>query len=160
MDYTLSYDELAYPRNSYDECVEYINNELLKAAAVLPLQRPVQEIARPTRGAALALRAKMFLYAASPLFNGKAPEYVSSALVNKDGKHLLPESYDESKWARAAAAAKDVMELNVYSIHVARFKAAGDIAYPATIVPPYNSEFSEPSWPNGWKDIDLSLIHI
>lgn len=154
VDYTLSYDELAYPRNSYDECVEYINNELLKAAAVLPLQRPVQEIARPTRGAALALRAKMFLYAASPLFNGKAPEYVSSALVNKDGKHLLLESYDESKWARAAAAAKDVMELNVYSIHVARFKAAGDIAYPATIVPPYNSEFSEQSWPNGWKDID------
>lgn len=44
-----------------------------------------------------------------PLFNGKAPDVVSSALINKNGKRLLPESYDESKWAKAAAAAKDVM---------------------------------------------------
>ena len=64
IDYTQEYDELAYPRNSYDECVEYITGELTKAASVLPLQRGVQEITRPTRGAALALRAKVLLYAA------------------------------------------------------------------------------------------------
>ena len=69
VDYTKEYDELAYPRNSYDECVEYITGELLKAAGQLPLQRSVQEVLRPTRGAALALRAKILLYAASPLFN-------------------------------------------------------------------------------------------
>ena len=155
VDYTKEYDELAYPRNSYDECVEYITGELLKAAGQLPLQRSVQEVLRPTRGAALALRAKILLYAASPLFNGKAPEVVSSALVNKDGKRLLPETYDESKWAKAAAAAKDVMDLNIYGIHVAYFNSnAGDIAYPATIVPPHDDEFSDQSWPNGWKNID------
>lgn len=155
VDYTLSYDELAFPRNSYDECVEYINNELLQAAAVLPLQRSVQEINRPTRGAALALRAKLFVFAASPLFNGKAPADVTTQLVNKDGKRLLPETYDESKWARAAAAAMDVMDLKVYKIHVAPFKEKdGDIAYPLTIVPPHNDEFSNEPWPNGWKDID------
>lgn len=155
MDYTKEYDELAYPRNSYDECVDYITSELLKAAGQLPLQRSVQEVLRPTRGAALALRAKILLYAASPLFNGKAPEVVSSALVNKDGKRLLPETYDESKWAKAAAAAKDVMDLNIYGIHVAYFNSnAGDIAYPATIAPPHDDEFSDQSWPNGWKNID------
>lgn len=155
IDYTQEYDELAFPRNSYDECVDYIAGELLKAAGRLPLQRSVQDINRPTRGAALALRAKIFLYAASPLFNGKAPEIVSSALVNKDGKRLLPEAYDESKWAKAAAAAKDVMDLNIYGIHVAYFNSnVGDIAYPATIVPPHDNEFSEQSWPNGWKNID------
>lgn len=155
VDYTKEYDELAYPRNSYDECVDYITSELLKAAGQLPLQRSVQEVLRPTRGAALALRAKILLYAASPLFNGKAPEVVSSALVNKDGKRLLPETYDESKWAKAAAAAKDVMDLNIYGIHVAYFNSsAGDIAYPATIAPPHDDEFSDQSWPNGWKNID------
>lgn len=155
VDYTKEYDELAYPRNSYDECVDYITGELLKAAERLPLQRSVQEVLRPTRGAALALRAKILLYAASPLFNGKAPEVVSSALVNKDGKRLLPETYDESKWAKAAAAAKDVMDLNIYGIHVAYFNSnTGDIAYPATIVPPHDDEFSDQSWPNGWKNID------
>ena len=30
IDYTQEYDELAYPRNSYDECVEYITDELRK----------------------------------------------------------------------------------------------------------------------------------
>lgn len=155
VDYTKEYDELAYPRNSYDECVDYITGELLKAAERLPLQRSVQEVLRPTRGAALALRAKILLYAASPLFNGKAPEVVSSALVNKDGKRLLPETYDESKWAKAAAAAKDVMDLNIYGIHVAYFNSnTGDIAYPATIVPPHDDEFSDQLWPNGWKNID------
>lgn len=156
VDYTKEYDELAYPRNSYDECVDYITGELLKAAERLPLQRSVQEVLRPTRGAALALRAKILLYAASPLFNGKAPEVVSSALVNKDGKRLLPETYDEAKWARAAAAAKDVMDLNIYGIHVAYFNSnTGDIAYPATIVPPHDDEFSDQSWPNGWKILIL-----
>ena len=155
VDYTHGYDELAYPRNSYDECVDYITGELLKAAGKLPLQRAVQDILRPTRGAALALRAKILLYAASPMFNGKTPEVVSSALVNKDGKRLLPENYDESKWAKAAAAAKDVMDLNIYGIHVAYFNSnVGDIAYPATIVPPHDDEFSDQSWPNGWKNID------
>ena len=155
VDYTQEYDELAFPRNSYDECVDYITSELLKAAEQLPLQRAVQDINRPTRGAALALRAKVFLYAASPLFNGKTPKVVSSALINKDGKRLLPETYDESKWAKAAAAAKDVMDLNIYGIHVAYFNSnTGDIAYPATIVPPHDDEFSDQSWPNGWKNID------
>lgn len=155
VDYTQEYDELAFPRNSYDECVDYITNELLKAAEQLPLQRAVQDINRPTRGAALALRAKVLLYAASPLFNGKSPEIVASALVNKDGKRLLPEAYDESKWAKAAAAAKDVMDMKLYDLHVAYFNSnAGDIAYPATIVPPHDDEFSGQPWPFGWKNID------
>lgn len=155
VDYTKEYDELAFPRNSYDECVDHITGELLKAAEQLPLQRAVQEINRPTRGAALALRAKVLLYAASPLFNGKAPEVVSSALINKDGKRLLPETYDEFKWAKAAAAAKDVMDLNIYGIHVAYFNNnTGDVAYPATITPPHDDQFSDQSWPNGWKNID------
>ena len=154
LDYMDSYDNLAYPRNTYDECVAYITDELIKAANVLPLQRPVQEIARPTRGAALALRAKVLLFAASPLYNGKAPASVAAALVNKDGTHLLPESYDETKWAKAAAAAKDVMDLNYYELYVAPSRAVGELAYPATIAPPYHKEFSEQDWPNGWRNID------
>lgn len=155
LDYMNSYDELACPRNSYDECVAYITDELLKAANVLPLQRSVQEIARPTRGAALALRAKVLLFAASPLYNGKAPAVVSAALINKDGKHLLPDAYDESKWAKAAAAAKDVMDLNFYELYTAPATTISNgIAYPATVTPPYDKDFSDKDWPNGWRNID------
>ena len=58
------------PRNTYDECVDYIAKEMVLAAQGLPLKRDQLSITRPTRGAALATRALAMLYAASPLMNG------------------------------------------------------------------------------------------
>lgn len=83
LDYTKEYDEISLLRNSYDECVDYIVGECVKAATMLQDRRDLQEIVRPTRGAALALRSRVLLYAASPLFNGKAPQEVITALVDK-----------------------------------------------------------------------------
>jgi hypothetical protein len=154
IDYTLEYDEVAIARNSYEECVDYITAELAAAAATLPLKRDMQNIARPTRGAALALRAKVYLYGASPLYNGKAPADIDADLTDRHGKHLLGERYDESKWAKAAAAAKDVMALNQYQLYVSYFKTTGDAAFPATVAPPHDDRFSDKDWPEGWKNID------
>lgn len=156
IDYTKEYDVIAQPRNTYDECVEYIDNELVKAAGLLQLTRSTQDIARATRGAALALRAKVLLFAASPLYNGKAPVEVASALVDKNGNPLLSATYDERKWARAAAAAKDVMDMGQYNLFVAYTRTGNDIAYPATVTPPDdpNGTFGESPWPNGWSNID------
>ncbi len=58
----------------------------------------LQEILRPTKAAALALRARLWVYAASPLFNGGYKEALS--LTNKDGKRLFPDKNDE-KWKTA-----------------------------------------------------------
>lgn len=154
IDYMKEYDEIAQARNTYDECVAYITGELVKAAGTLPLTRSAQEIARPTRGAALALRAKVLLYAASPLYNGKAPADIAAEMVDDQGRRLLPEAYDESKWAKAAAAAKDVMDLNIYKLYYAPFRSTGTIAYPATVRPPFDENFSNKDWPNGWRNID------
>ena len=154
VDYMKEYDEVAQPRNTYEECVNYIESELLKAAEVLPLQRPVEALARPSRGAALALRAKLLLFAASPLYNGQAPSEVVTAMVDNHGTPLLPTTFVEYKWAKAAAAAKDVMDLNFYTLHVSYFKGSDAIGYPATIAPPYDANFSENDWPYGWKNID------
>ena len=155
IDYTADYEDLALPRNSYDECVDYIANEMLKAAPALPLTRGIQEVARPTRGAALMLRARVLLYAASPLYNGSAPEEVLAVMKNQDGKALLSDTYDESKWARAAAAAKDVMNLNVYDLYVAYTRTSNNPAFPTTVTPP-NDEgtFHKNPWPLGWSNID------
>src|SRR5690606_22709057 len=114
----------------------------------------IQQITRPTRGAALSLRARVLLFAASPLYNGKAPADVAAALVDKQGNPLLPTTYDESKWAKAAAAAKDVIDLGRYQLYVAYRKETGDIMYPATVTPPYDPNFSDHNWPLGWRDID------
>ena len=155
-DYTDAYDDLAIPRSTYDECTNYIVEELVLAAKDLPLNRTSLEITRPTRGAALGLRAKVLLYAASPLANPRPEDTEKfTDLLDDKGNHLISQVYNEEKWAKAAAAAKDVTSLNKYKIYVApkRDNDAGR-EYPKTVIPPHNNEFSDKDWPNGWADID------
>ena len=156
MDYTAEYGDLAIPRNSYDECANYIAEEMAIAAGELETTRTNSDINRATRGAALALRAKVLLYAASPLANGNTE---MADLTDDKGNALISQEYDESKWARAAAAAKDVMDLDIYHLYAAprRYNNDGGQAYPETVMPPVtdeNREYSENEWPNGWKNID------
>ena len=72
--------------------------------------------------------------------------------------HANVSEYDESKWARAAAAAKDVIDLanatGVYKLYTAPYQSKGDNAYPATVRPPYHSVYSNKDFPEGWADID------
>ena len=161
-DYTKPYEELYLPRNTYDECVEYISNEMVEAARYLPVKRETFNIARPTKGAALGYRARALLYAASPLMNGNDDNYAAS-LVDDKGNRLLNPVYDEEKWAKAAAAARDIMELTkddglpryeLYYASVRETDADADGAYPATIKPFDDGNFSTKNWPDGYADID------
>ena len=151
VDYDESYENLGYARNTYDEVADYISSEMMLAAKDLPLKRDNRNIARPTRGAALATRAKALLYAASPLANGNTE---MADFVDDQGKILISQQYDEKKWARAAAAAKDVIDLNVYKLHTAKRRSQGTDDYPATIIPPHHPEYSTRNFPDGWADID------
>ena len=123
------------------------------AAKDLPLKRELMSVSRPTRGAALAVRAKALLYAASPLMNGNTDGYAEK-LVDDKGNRLLAAAYDEKKWARAAAAAKDVIDLKAYNLYVAYKRTEGFDGYPVTLPPYDDGNFSTKSWPNGYKDID------
>ena len=108
LDADLSYEELSLPRAHFDEIVSFIDTELAETARLLPMRRTVNNLGRPTRGAALGLRARVLLYAASPLYNGNLDFF---NVVDNKGNQLISQTYDESKWAKAAAAAKDVIEL-------------------------------------------------
>lgn len=156
MDYSASYESLAIPRNSYDECATYIADEMQMAAGEMTLERTTTDMARATRGAALALRAKVLLYAASPLANGNEE---MADLTDDTGRQLISQTYDERKWALAAAAALDVINLGQYEIYVAprRYDDNGGQAYPRTIMPPVTPEneyYSTHDWPEGWQNID------
>src|SRR5690606_20196950 len=92
---------LELPRNSYDECVEYIVNELDLAAQDLPLHFTSQsdsDYGRTTKIARMALKSRILLYAASPLFNGNT-DY--SNFKNLDGKQLISTNVDPLKWEKA-----------------------------------------------------------
>lgn len=101
-------------RNSVDEVVNFISTECDAIAAGLPSAQDAAQTGRITKGAALALKARTLLYAASPLFNGN-PLY--AGIRNKDGKSLFNPSYDREKWKQAADAAKAVIDLNIYSLY-------------------------------------------
>ncbi len=106
-------------RSTMDECVDYICTEFEEAAENLPLDRSVDMLAAPTKGAALALSARIRLAAASPLWNGgeAARRYFSDWKRSSDGVFYVSQTYDEEKWAKAAAAAKKVMDLGIYDLY-------------------------------------------
>lgn len=69
-------------------------------------------------------------------------------MVNFDGKHLIAQEYDETKWARAAAAALDVMELpgnqangKRYDLYHLGRRTSGSVGYPVTIEPYKDGDF-------------------
>ena len=53
--------------------------------------------------------AYALIFAASPFANGNNDEYAQQ-LVDDEGRRLLSSEYSEEKWAKAAAAARDVIE--------------------------------------------------
>lgn len=164
VDYTQSYDDLAVPRSSYEEVAEHISNEMLQAAKELQFNKQTSEdrAARATRGAALATRAYAYIFAASPFANGNNDDFAKQ-LVDDEGRRLLSEEYSEEKWAKAAAACKDVMELpgdkfgKAYQVSVVtnkeNDKGYGDDA-PTVVPAATDSKFATERWPNGWANID------
>jgi hypothetical protein len=106
-------DFINEPRTSYADCVQYLSSELDACAAGL-VSAPAQAAAdygRITSGAALALKSRILLQAASPLFNGGAETTDASlaALVSYP-------TYSMARWQAAADAANAVINSNQYSL--------------------------------------------
>lgn len=107
--------DLQVPRSPFDECVNYIVEELDKAAAVLPVvPASDRDYGRATKGAALAIKSRILLYAASPEFNGNTD---FAGFVTAEGQPFISQTYDHEKWKKAADAAKAVIDLNVYRLY-------------------------------------------
>lgn len=107
--------DMMLPRSTFDECVNYIVSELDKAAAVLPLVPAAdRDYGRVTKGAALAIKSRVLLYAASPEYNGNKD---FAAFVNAEGKPFISQTPDRERWKKAADAAKAVIDLNLYKLY-------------------------------------------
>jgi len=136
-----------YPsRQPYDSCVRFITNLLDKAAAMLPATVSSTELGRATSVICKSIKARMLLYAASPLFNGNADFY--SNFKNHDGTQLMNLSYDANKWKLAADACLDAIQsaraagADLYTSSIAAStpfqKAVNNYRY--TMVDPWNKE--------------------
>lgn len=113
----------------FDEMVDWIDGQLVSLSKKLPtswLSESTQFYGRATSIMCLAVRARMLLFAASPLVNGN--EWYNG-FKNYDGKDRFSQTYDASKWNRAADACKELIEAAHAAGHdlVREYNADGSI---------------------------------
>ena len=114
-------DEMMMPRNTLDECWDYIIAELKAALDGGKLKSTFGEDGSVdsqykgnlTQEAVEGILAEVYLYRASYLFNGD-PYY--QTMANKDGTKLFPQSKDMQKWKDARDAAKRIIDSGKFKL--------------------------------------------
>ena len=99
-----------FSRDSWDECVQYVCDELDEAAKGLKQDLILADMGRPTPGAAMALKSRLLLYSASQLFNPRSNSLYGNWKSKKTNDYLIPVTYNSEKWKKAADAAKAVID--------------------------------------------------
>lgn len=93
------------PRASYQQMVDFIVKEADLAAKLLPDSWGKSDVGRVTKGAALMLKAKAYLWAGSPKFQNQAKEYLG-----------FTDDQSTAMLQKAKTAYEDLFALNVYSL--------------------------------------------
>lgn len=103
-------DKILQVRNSIDESFTYIIDLMDKAIADLPLTLnfEVEELGRVNKVIAAAIKAKVLMTYASPLFNGNG---VYNNFIDGEGEPLFPTTFDATKWDKAVVACKEAIDL-------------------------------------------------
>ena len=107
-------DDFLIARDSYAKCVDFMVAECDTAISLLPRTHSGDNKGRATMGAAMALKSRILLYAASDLFNTTVftgysnPEYIGYTDADRT-----------ARWQKAKDAAKAVIDLGQYSLYKA-----------------------------------------
>jgi hypothetical protein len=116
--YELNDENFLVPRSSLEESIQYIVDECDLAASLLPLTHEAKHIGRATKGAALALKSRILLYAASDLYDD--PSWATADPDFGSPENLALISYQPgnraAKWQAAKDAAQAVIDLGIYSL--------------------------------------------
>jgi len=132
-------DVIPAKRNSYQSCVNYILSECDAAAQDLPVTQTGAQYGRISKGACLALKARVLLFAASPLFNNSGQ---AKGVAGLDSIVAYPDT-DPNRWRQASDAAKAVIGLNAYSLYYDSTSITGEVGYgfQRLFMQRYNSEY-------------------
>ena len=109
-------DEFEIARNTYEETINFIVADLDAAASLLSANTAPSNAGRATEGAALHLKARTLLYAASDLHHNQssyAPGFSNPELLGYTG------GSQNTRWQAAKDAAEDVMNLGIYGLYEA-----------------------------------------
>jgi starch-binding outer membrane protein, SusD/RagB family len=101
-------DDFFRKRNTISEMVDFIISDCDEAISMLPDSYSSDMRGRATKGAALMLKAKTLLFAASPIFNTATPYLNMEDPANNN--LICYGNYDVSRWQLAADAARAVID--------------------------------------------------
>jgi hypothetical protein len=103
-------EDYTVARSSYDECVKFIVSDLDNAIKLLDGKPSTP--GRATKLSAMALKARVLLYAASDLHDGPTAKAKSPVLASYQNIDLLayPSGDRAARWQAAKAAAKAVLD--------------------------------------------------
>lgn len=112
--YSLGTPDFTIARNTYEECVNSIVSDLDSAALLLDGKNLA--LGRATKGAAMALKARVLIYAASDLHDATKAKAKSALLNGFDKYELLgyTSGDQQARWQNARDAAKAVIDLGMY----------------------------------------------
>ena len=107
-----SVEEVRVYRDNIDDCFDFVLDLLDEAMPYLPIVNPsTDELGRVTKPMCAALKAKVAVYAASPLFNGNEEE---ASLIDGRGVRLFPAKTDAEKlqrWEDALEACEEAIDV-------------------------------------------------
>ena len=109
-------DSFKVAQNSYADCIKFIVGDLDSAASMLPIIESGDNDGRATKGAALSLKSRVLLYAASDLHNPQKNGAVTSGFSHPE---LLGYTDGDpiARWQAAKDAAKAVIDMGIYSLY-------------------------------------------
>ena len=163
LDFTASTEDLYRPRNTWDECVNYVVSEMEACINDPAMAENYSDAEKglATKGACQALIARLKLYSARDLFNGnKLYSSVINPVTDKfpelSGVHLFPQEYDANKWLEAAKAAKVLIDNSLYKLYRAGDGSDPYANYYGITQEHWNSELI---WSTGYKGRYTMGVH-
>jgi hypothetical protein len=131
-------DKIPAARSSYEDCVNYIVSECDQAGANLPLAQEGPLYGRASKAACMALKMRVLLYAASPLFNDKNPVPQTTPLTmatdNKVKILVGYTDYKDTRWQDAEKAAEALLN-GPFQLYVDNTTAGFGFQYGFTLRP-------------------------
>lgn len=100
--------EVRIEREPFDDVISYIVETIDESILNLPLRvTGSNDLGRVDQVIAKAIKSRVLLYSASPLFNGNSEFY--SGFTNNDGENLFNLNYDVQKWQLAVDATEEAI---------------------------------------------------
>lgn len=155
LDFTASTEALYRPRNTWEECVDYVVSEMEACINDPAMAESYSDAEKglATKGTCQAVIARLKLYSARDLFNGNklyssVKNPVTDLFPELSGVNLFPQNYDANKWLEAAKAAKVLIDNPLYKLY-----RAGDGSDPYANYYGITQEYwnSELIWSTGYK---------